>query len=291
MTERSLLWLLAGIVLTGCNAANSAPKENGAKIALTRLREAYESSARGESERAIEQAGVAIEKDPQLADAYYIRGRELLLVGRIREAVADLDRYVSLRPDEEVRQWERGIAYYYNRQYAEGARQFALYQTYDDGDVENAVWHFLCLARHEGLAAARRQLMPIDQDPRVPLMEVYGVFQGRTQPDDVLAAARAGDPAPEILAARLFYAHLYLALYYDALNQSERTCAHLAEATRPLPEKAPASRYMWRVAKVHAQQLEAQKPVRSKTARQEPSAAAEPDAETPDASPAENGDQ
>ena len=278
MTARSSLWLLAGIIVTGCNAANSAPKDNGAKIASERLQEAFESSVRGESERAIEQTSAALEKNRGLADAYYIRGRELLLVGRIQEAVDDLDLYASMRPDEEMRQWERGIAYYYNGQYEEGARQFALYQTYHDGDVENAVWHFLCTARHEGLDVARRQLMPVDHDPRVPLMEVFGLFQGNMEPDDVLDAARAGDPAPEILAAHLFYAHLYLALYYEALNQPDRTREYLVEATRPLPDKAPASRYMWRVAKLHLQRLDAQRSKRSKTAREESPAAAEPDA-------------
>ena len=244
------------VVSSGCKAASSAEEED-AREAVALLQKAYQASTHGDSEQAIKDAGLAIKKDPELADAYYIRGRELVLVGRAREAVTDLDRYVSLRPQDELRQWERGIACYYAEQYAKGAQQFQLYQTYDDGDVENAVWHFLCVARHRGLEAARKELMPVENDPRIPLMEVYRLFQGKLQPEEVLAAARANDPAPEILASHLFYAHLYLGLYYDAVQQPELAREHLKEAIRPLPANSPASRYMWRVARVHAQSLAA----------------------------------
>ena len=56
-------------------------------------------------------------------------------------------------------------------------------------DVENAAWHFLCVARQEGAEKARAALLPVGADPRVPMREVYEMFRGRLEPSAVIAAA------------------------------------------------------------------------------------------------------
>lgn len=56
-------------------------------------------------------------------------------------------------------------------------------------EVENAAWHFLCVARAELPEAARQQLLPVGPDARVPMREVYQMFLGRATPAQVLAAA------------------------------------------------------------------------------------------------------
>lgn len=189
-----------------------------------------------------------IELAPRDADAYDHRGSEQFKLGRIAESIADFDRAIALDPGREAGHWKRGISYYYAERYDEGRRQFEGYQTVDGNDVENAVWRFLCTARQQGVAAARRDLLKIKHDRRVPMMEIYSLFAGEAMPDDVLAAARAGDPGGEELERRLFYAELYLALYDDALGDAAQARGHLQAA---LEHKI--GHYMWDVAKVHSE--------------------------------------
>ena len=47
------------------------------------------------------------------------------------------------------------------------------------------------------------------------MMRIYSLFRGQAKPDDVLDAVRQGDPKEEELNQRLFYARLYLGLYFE----------------------------------------------------------------------------
>lgn len=189
----------------------------------------------------------AIKLDPDRADSYDHRGSEQLKRGHAKQAIADFDRAIELDPPREAGHWRRGIAYYFAGQYQAGAKQFEGYQTVDDNDVENAVWRFLCTARDQGVAPARKALLKIKQDRRVPMMEVYGLFAGKSKPDAVLAAARAGDPAPAELKQRLFYAEYYLGLYDEATGDDQAARRHMEAAVK----NKLAGHYMWDIAKVH----------------------------------------
>lgn len=194
----------------------------------------------------------AIELVPDDAATIDRRGSEYLLASEFDKAIADFDKAIELAPELERRHWKRGIAYYYAKKYAEGAAQFELYQTYDANDVENSVWRFLCMAKDVGVEQARKELLPIENDRRVPLMVVYAMFRAEAEPSDVMDAVKAGDPPAEELKRREFYAHLYLGLYYDALGQQDSATKHMNQAVeRELPG------YMWSIAKVHAEYLEA----------------------------------
>ncbi len=210
-------------------------------------------AAAGRPKMAVADYDRVLALDPKRAEAYDARGSEQFKLGRIDESIADFDRFIERRPDQQPWHWKRGISYYYAGRYDEGRRQFEGYQTVDDNDVENAVWRFLCMAQEKGVAAARADMLKIKRDPRVPMMEVYALYSGRGQPDEVLRAAAAGSPDPEALNARLFYAHLYLGLYYDALGDKPRAKEHLAAAT-----KHKISHYMWNVADVHLRRLNAE---------------------------------
>ena len=203
-------------------------------------------------ERAIDDYDRLLELDPKRAGAYDQRGSQHFMLGRIDESIDDFDRFLKLQPDREPWHWKRGISYYYAGRYHEGRRQFEGYQTVDDNDVENAVWRYLCMARGDGVAAARRGLLKIKRDPRVPMMAVYALYAGQATADDVMAAARAGSPTPEQLSARLFYAHLYLGLYAEANGDAAAAKEHLATAA----EKHKIGHYMWNVAEVHAKRLQ-----------------------------------
>jgi lipoprotein NlpI len=196
----------------------------------------------------------AIKLAPRDPDAYDHRGSERFKLGRIADSLADFDQAIALDPKREAGHWKRGISYYYAGRYDDGRRQFEGYQTVDGNDVENAVWRFLCMARKDGVAAARRDLLKIKQDPRVPMMEVYALFAGRATPDDVTAAARAGQPAADELQYRLFYAELYLGLYHEALGEEAAARRYLRAAV-----DHKIGHYMWDVAKVHLDLVQSSK--------------------------------
>lgn len=192
-----------------------------------------------------------IQLDPKEADAYNRRGSEQFRLGHIAESLADFDRYLELRPAERPGHWKRGISCYYLGKFAEGQKQFEDGEKVFADDVENAVWQFLCAARRVGVDKARASLLKIGKDKRVPLMEVYALFGGKAKPADVLAAAQDGSPPPAELNVRLFYAHLYLALYADSRGDAKTALEQLT-----LAEKHPIDHYMGDVARVHKALLE-----------------------------------
>ncbi len=206
--------------------------------------------------------------DPASPRAWYLRGVYHFHVQKFKESVSDFDRYVELLPAAEVKLWERGISHYYAGMYKAGAEQFALYQTYHDNDVENSVWRFLCMAKTDGIEVARKEMLPIRNDPRIPLMEAYALFRGESTPEKVLEVAKAGAPEPEVLAGRMFYAQLYLALYYEAMEDHEQAKKYATAAWKEHDKTQGISRYMWQVAKVHALQYD--KKEQSKTQPSQP---------------------
>ncbi len=189
--------------------------------------------------------------DPKKVEVYDRRGSEEFKLGRFKESVADFDRFLEARPDERPGHWRRGISLYYAGQFDEGRKQFAGYEKVDTNDVENAVWHFLCAARADGMEKARASMLKIGKDSRVPLMKVYDLFHGDAKPEDVLTAAQGGDPNKEELNSRLFYAHLYLGLYFDATGDKKRALEEMTLAAH----KHTTSGYMGDVARVHERLL------------------------------------
>jgi lipoprotein NlpI len=195
-----------------------------------------------------------LQLDLRRVDALDHRGSEELRLGRIKEAVKDFDRYLELRPDARAGHWKRGIALYYAGRFEDGKKQFARYEEVDTNDVENTVWHFLCAARVDGVKAAQKGLLKTGKDLRVPMREVYALFQGKAEPKDVLAAAEAGRVDAEQRLLRRFYAHLYLGLYYEIHGDSKRALEHIRQAATTYR----AAGYMGDVAHVHLQLRQAE---------------------------------
>ena len=168
--------------------------------------------------------------------------------GRIAESVIAFDDLVRAAPNEAPYLWQRGIALYYAGRYGDCRTQFESHRRVNPDDVENAAWHFLCVARAESAAAARAALLPVGPDPRVPMREIYDMFRGTISPDAVLKAAGAR------LQAR-FYAHLYAGLYAEAVGDAEGAREHIGAAAAA--EYAEAGGYMHMVATVHVRQRQA----------------------------------
>ena len=161
--------------------------------------------------------------------------------GRIAQSVAGFDQLAKLVPDYAPQLWQRGIALYYAGRYKDCRSQFESHRTVNPNDVENAAWHFLCVARAESFEKARRALLPVGPDSRSPMREIYQMFRGTLSPEQVIEAAGSAPGAQ-------FYAYLYTGLYYEAHRDDERAWQQI--------ETAAAGRfsqmgYMYAVARVH----------------------------------------
>ncbi|HND52386.1 MAG TPA: hypothetical protein PLV92_08315 [Pirellulaceae bacterium] len=242
-------------------AAKSGADAGGLEELERLVNEAARADRAGDGDRllkAVEQAFKTKAEGGQdlLASAYYFRGRERFRRNEIEGAVKDFDKQVELAPRREPSQWERGIAFYYAGQFERGAKQFELYQTFDARDVENSVWRYLCMARSVGVAKAREAMLPIEQDRRVGMMEIYELYRGKSTPEKVSAVCRSDDPAEGVLAGRLFYAHLYLGLYFEVEGKAEQAERYIRlAADEKLRGNPVINSYMWAVADVHAKRM------------------------------------
>src|ERR1700730_15774284 len=121
--------------------------------------------------------------------------------GRIAESVARFDALAALVPSDAPQLWQRGIALYYVGRYQDCRAQFESHRTVNPDDVENAAWHFACVARAETPEKARGALWPVGTDSRKPMREIYQMLRGTLTPEQVLATA-GGQLESE------FYGHL-----------------------------------------------------------------------------------
>jgi len=131
---------------------------------------------------------------------------------------------------------------YYAGPYKDCRAQFESHRTVNPNDVENAVWHFLCVARAESPEKARGALLPVGPDSRVPMREVYDMFRGTRRPEEVLAEG-GRQPSGQ------FYAQLYVGLYFEAMGNATMAREHITLAAAD--QFASVGGYMHTVAKVH----------------------------------------
>ena len=275
---RGLVYLAVGLVLLTAMSRSAMAEEDGPKAWLAQARlalkhddadravklasrvldvEADNTAALGiramaqeklrHYKKAIADWNRFLEQEPNNATAYDLRGNAYFKQADIERAIADFDRSIGLRPETAAGHWRRGIALYYAGRFDAGRRQFEAYQTVDDNDVENAVWQYLCIAAEHGVATAREKMMRIGHDRRPVMMTIDALFRGKASPRDVLAAANAGDVPAAQRRQRLFYAHLYLGLYYESLDDEDKSRAHIHRAVHDYEVDG----FMWHVARVH----------------------------------------
>ena len=189
-------------------------------------------------------AGAALrEKDPQ---NLFDEALAAFFAGRPAESAQTFDALVAARPAAEPHLWQRGLALFYAGRFADGRRQFELHRTVNPNDVENATWHFACVARDQGADAARAALLPVGADRRVPMREILDLYAGRGTAAAVLAAAQAGDG--ETRRDQLCFAHLYLGLHAEALGDAAGARRHIELSAGPFA----MDHFMGRVAVLHA---------------------------------------
>jgi lipoprotein NlpI len=231
-------------------AVKDSPTDAAAHLKLGAAR-----LAARDNEGAVTALTRALELDPKLAEAQDRRGDAYLKLGRFAEAVADFDAVLKAHPTFAPKHWRRGIALYYAGKHADGVKQFELHKTDNPQDVENAAWHYLCNVKVAGKDAARKALIAVTDDARVPMAEIQKLFAGQRKPEDVLAAAeRVKAGTPEGTSAR-FYAHLYVGLWYEAEGEPKKVLEHLAAAV----EKHEVPDYMWDVGNAHLKAVKAKR--------------------------------
>ncbi len=195
---------------------------------------------------ALERINKTLKDNPESIKTYQMRGEENFRLGNFKASVADFNRVIEANSASEPHHWQRGISFFYAGQFKEGVDQFEKHRKVNGNDVENSVWHYLCLTRAKNHEEAKKRFIPTGGDGRVPMMEVHGLFAGKLKPEDVLAAAKK-----ENSTRAHFYAHLYLGLYYHMLDKPEDEKKHirLAVTDHSMPG------YMGDVARSHARIL------------------------------------
>ena len=183
---------------------------------------------------------------PEPPENLFGEATRLFFAGKPLESSQLFDRLARARPEIELQLWQRGLALYYADRFADGRQQFEEHRKVNPNDIENATWHFACVARQSGKEAAQKALLVVGQDRRIPLKEVLDFYAGRADSAAVLMAAEVG--AQTARRDQLFYAHLYLGLYSESLGEADRAKHHICLAAGPFSME----HYMGRVAQMHA---------------------------------------
>lgn len=177
--------------------------------------------------------------DPRM---YIYRGMIYFKLGRLLESLQDFNKAEELNPQLTPYLWQRGISYYYLGKYAKGARQFELDLSVNSQDVEETLWHYLCLAQLENSLSARECLLPVKYDLPFFMRQIYRLFAGKSSVEILLQTLNTDD------IRDLFYMNLYLGLYYEAQKDQKNSIFYINKAI-----DCKIDDYMWYLAYLHRQ--------------------------------------
>ena len=248
--QKALEAVKTGQLTNAITVVSDAIKTHPQEPRLWNLR-AQIRSLSGDSSGAVSDLSEGIRLNPRSALLHQDRAMERFKMGQIPECLQDFDRANELSPDLVPYNWQRGIALYYGRRYSDGRKQFEAHRAVNANDVENAVWHFLCVARQEGTNAAVKVYMDISGDSRIPMAEIHELFKGEAPEAEVLEAAESAPEDPREKRQARFYAHLYIGLHEDLLGRADSAREHLRKAVA----LSGARDYMGQVARVHLNRL------------------------------------
>lgn len=190
---------------------------------------------------------------PESIGDWLFLGDVAFAAGSIKSSIAAYDEAIRLRPAMEPQLWQRGLALYYAGRFSDGVKQFETHQTVNSQDVENAVWHLLCASRISDVESARKKLIPITGDTRVPMSQIYEMFADRMTPAEVLIVARGSAPGQPDAGTRQelpqYYAQLYIGLYHEMLGEHDLALEAMKKATEINP--LGKANFMGQVARVH----------------------------------------
>ena len=231
------------LTTTVCRAQESQNANESASALLS-------SAARHLSVQEFEAAAAdALAAAKLMPDAWQIQHTAAQIAYRAGRAVESVDlfnRAQELNPRLDRGNWQRGIALATVGKFDEGADQFRIHHKVNPNDVENSAWYFLCLAKTKGIEAARAEVIPSQGDPRPPMMEILKMLKGQIEPEEVIEAVDKLEGSRERNSTALFYAELYVGLYFDSLGDQKQALHHLEESLRTDSEG-----YMFDTARVY----------------------------------------
>ncbi|MCC9602470.1 tetratricopeptide repeat protein [Stieleria sp. JC731] len=173
----------------------------------------------------------------------------LLRCGKVDESVKLFDRYAEARPQAKPYLWQRGIALFFAGKFDEGAKQFEIHREVNSNDVENAAWHFLCVAKSKSPDEAKKLLLPAPGDWRIPMEEVLQLLHdGNTE--RVISKMESTEEDSSTGKSARFYGHLYLGLYADAMGDETKAKAEMKKSV-----SFAGANYMGDVARVYLERL------------------------------------
>ena len=247
-----VFFLVGMLCISACSPQETNPTKNPSSMEEVHqsVRQQFEA---GDYELALRGADQLCQRYPADIRFQLLKGELAFASNHIADSIAAYDNAIELFPQIEPRLWQRGLALYYAGRFEDGVKQFETHQTVNSQDVENAVWHLLCGARVSGVDQGRKNLIPIQDDTRVPMSQVYEMFAGRMEPAAVMAAAELPTPEAPVGSAnhnlQRYFAHLYIGLYWEMLDKPDQALTEMkaAEKVNPLGK----SDFMGRVASVH----------------------------------------
>lgn len=214
--KRMLVVALLFGLLTSTLAAQQHPSQG-------ELRDAgFQALQRGDRPAAVEAADALVADFPNDAVAWRLAGDLYLRAGEIPKALTQFKRYIARVPKHEPELWQHGIALALTGEYEAGKELFELHRTANPHDVENALWHFYCVAKASTPQQARGIILPAPGDRRVPMEQLLRLYRGEGDEAAVRAAVDELPPQSSQLTSAAFYADLYLAMHADAEGDRQR---------------------------------------------------------------------
>jgi len=208
-------------------------------------------------ERAEKLLTEAIQKDPKDVQFYSSRGDARLFLGHVADAVADYEKMIAIDPEQDAPHWRLGIAYYLAGQYEKSARQFAKYHAYDGRDRENGVWKFFAQAHAEGIEKARREMLVYERFDREPFPEVYEMLAGKQTEGEVFTEIEKKGLSHDRNV--MFFANYYVGLNEALLGDKPAALGRLKQAVSDGWTGDSQPDYMWQVARLQWEALNAAK--------------------------------
>ena len=147
--------------------------------------------------------------------------RILYATGDMKGAVALYDEVLQEQPDIKPLLWQRGLALYYVGEFEKGVDQFDTHQTYNSQDVENSVWQLLCQAKLTSVDEARKSMIQIQEDSRIPMKQVFDMFAGTGSPQDVFDACGYQEDMEPRDDSSIYHGLFYVGLFYEMTGDVE----------------------------------------------------------------------
>ncbi len=249
----SFSFLCIATVSVMMHATSLSPSSHGQdqnSLSASSLRAAgLKALQEGNRELAIESADAIVRQHNNDARAVRLAADIYLRSGKVEWSVRLFNRYAKAVPEQMPELWQRGIALYFTGDYDEAAKQFEVHRKVNPNDVENAAWHFLCVAKSKSFEHAQKVILPAPSDSRIPMEEILQMLSsGNTQAvNDRVNETKVGTPQR---ADAAFYGDFYLGLYADAAGDIAKASKLMDRAAKDAPHH-----YMGDIARVYAAHL------------------------------------